>query len=333
MFALGLHIIYNSSIIKKRGETMNNLILSFNVVAPLCLVMALGYFLKYIKMFDENTLDVMNNVAFKIFLPILLFYNIYTTDLENVFNPKLMVFACLSVIILFVILILFIPVIEKDDSRRGVMIQGIFRSNFVLFGIPVATSIVGEGNVGTTALLIGVVVPTFNVLAVICLETFRGGKITLKKIAHGIIINPLIIGALLGLMSLILNIKLPIFLETSIKDIAKIATPLSLILLGASFSFSNIKKYLKETLIVVLGKLILVPLVFLSIAYYIGFRNIALLSLMAMFAAPTAISSFQMAKQMDGDYDLAGQIVVFTSAFSIITVFGWIFILKQLSLI
>ena len=49
-----------------------------------------------------------------------------STDLGNVVNPKLMVFACLSVIILFVILILFIPVIEKDDSIRGVMIQGNF---------------------------------------------------------------------------------------------------------------------------------------------------------------------------------------------------------------
>ena len=56
---------------------MDNLILSFNVVAPLCFVMALGYFLKYLKMFDENTVNVMNNVAFKAFLPCLLFYNIY----------------------------------------------------------------------------------------------------------------------------------------------------------------------------------------------------------------------------------------------------------------
>jgi len=54
---------------------------------------------------------------------------------------------------------------------------------------------------------------------------------------------------------------------------------------------------------------------------------------MIMFAAPTAVSSFQMAKQMDGDADLAGQIVVFTSAFSIVTVFGWIFLLKQFALI
>ena len=52
---------------------MDNLILSFNVVAPLCFVMALGYFLKYLKMFDENTVNVMNNVAFRYFYPVYYF--------------------------------------------------------------------------------------------------------------------------------------------------------------------------------------------------------------------------------------------------------------------
>ncbi|MEW9078519.1 AEC family transporter [Terrisporobacter glycolicus] len=63
---------------------MENLILSFNVVAPLCLVMALGYFLKYIKILNKNSVKIMNNSTFKVFLPTLLFYNIYTTDLGSV---------------------------------------------------------------------------------------------------------------------------------------------------------------------------------------------------------------------------------------------------------
>lgn len=181
--------------------------------------------------------------------------------------------------------------------------------------------------------MIGIVVPLFNFLAVVSLETFRGGNLSVKKIIHGIVTNPLIIGAFLGLLLLIFNIKLPVFIVSTIRDISKMATPLSLTLLGASFSFSNIKKYLKETIIVVLGKLVISPLIFIAIAYYCGFRDVALLSLMIMFASPTAISSFQMAIQMDGDSELAGQIVVFTSAFSIVTVFAWIFALKQFALI
>ncbi|MEG0857606.1 MAG: AEC family transporter [Terrisporobacter sp.] len=96
---------------------LDNLILSFNVVTPLCFVMAIGYFLKYMKMFDENSLKVMNNVTFKVFLPCLLFYNIYTTDMGSVFNLKLLIFATVSILVLFTFLFFFIPKIEKDNER------------------------------------------------------------------------------------------------------------------------------------------------------------------------------------------------------------------------
>ncbi|MBC5997107.1 AEC family transporter [Romboutsia ilealis] len=312
---------------------MENFILSFNVVTPLFLIMSLGYYLKYIKLLDKQTLNVMNSVCFKIFLPILLFFNIYQSDVKSSFNINLIIFSVSSIVILFIILCFLIPKIEKDNKKRGVMIQGIFRSNFVIFGMPIATSIYGEGNIGTTALLIAVIVPLFNLLSVISLELFRDGEINFKKILKGIITNPLIIASAVGILFVTLNITLPTFVEKSISDIAKIATPLSLILLGGSFSFSHIKEYLKHTVIIVLNKLIFVPLIFIPISIKLGFRGIELLTILLIFAAPVAVSTFQMSKQMDGDSILAEQSIVFTCLFCIPTVFLWILALKQLSLI
>ncbi|MDY2735023.1 AEC family transporter [Intestinibacter sp.] len=312
---------------------MENLILSFNVVAPLFFMMVLGYFLKYIKMYDQHTLDIMNKVVFKVFLPVLLFYNVYTTDLGEAFDVKLILYAASGVIILFLLLLLIVPRLEKENSKRGVLIQGVFRSNFVIFGIPVATSIYGEGNVGTTAMLIATIVPLFNVLAVISLEIFRDSQINVKKIAKGVITNPLIIGAVIGIIFLLIGIQLPTSVLSTVKDISKIATPLGLILLGASFSFSDIKKYLNETIIIVIVKLILVPSIMVPLSVYLGFRGIALLTLTIIYGAPTGVSTFQMAKQMDGDSDLAAQLIVFTSFFCIITMFIWIYILKSMALI
>ena len=303
---------------------MENLILSLNVVLPLFITMSLGYFLKSLNMFDNNTLDTMNNITFKSFLPMLLFYNIYKTDLQGVFNLKLMIFSATCVIALYLILYLIVPLIEKDNKKRGALLQGLFRSNFVIFGIPITESLFGSEKVGVAALLIAVIVPLFNILSVIALETFRGGKPDFRKISIGIIKNPLIIASCLGILTLLLKIKIPTAIEKTISDVSKIATPLSLILLGASFKFDNIKKYLKQTTIAVVGKTILTPF---------GYRGVELSTLMIIFAAPTAISSFTMAQQMDSDSDLAGQIVVFTSAFCVVTVFMWIFILKQSHLI
>ena len=312
---------------------MENLILSLNVVLPLFITMSLGYFLKYLNMFDNNTLDTMNNITFKSFLPMLLFYNIYKTDLQGVFNLKLMIFSATCVIALYLILYLIVPLIEKDNKKRGTLLQGLFRSNFVIFGIPITESLFGSEKVGVAALLIAVIVPLFNILSVIALETFRGGKPDFRKISIGIIKNPLIIASCLGILTLLLKIKIPTAIEKTISDISKIATPLSLILLGASFKFDNIKKYLKQTTIAVVGKTILTPCIILPICIMFGYRGVELSTLMIIFAAPTAISSFTMAQQMDSDSDLAGQIVVFTSAFCVVTVFMWIFILKQSHLI
>lgn len=312
---------------------MENLILSLNVVLPLFITMSLGYFLKYLNMFDNNTLDTMNNITFKSFLPMLLFYNIYKTDLQGVFNLKLMIFSATCVIALYLILYLIVPLIEKDNKKRGALLQGLFRSNFVIFGIPITESLFGSEKVGVAALLIAVIVTLFNILSVIALETFRGGKPDFRKISIGIIKNPLIIASCLGILTLLLKIKIPTAIEKTISDVSKIATPLSLILLGASFKFDNIKKYLKQTTIAVVGKTILTPCIILPICIMFGYRGVELTTLMIIFAAPTAISSFTMAQQMDSDSDLAGQIVVFTSAFYVVTVFMLIFILKQSHLI
>ena len=312
---------------------MENFTLSFNVVSPLFIVMALGYYLKYIKMLDKQTLDVMNKVCFKAFLPTMLFYNIYKSDVKSAFNPRLIMFSVSCVLILFFILLIIIPKIEKDNKKRGVMIQGIFRSNFVIFGMPVASSIYGDGNIGTTALLIAIIVPLFNLLAVISLEVFRDGNIDFKKIIHGIITNPLIVASVIGISFILLNIKLPTFIEKSVSDISKLATPLSLILLGGSFSFSDIKEYLKNIIFVVSNKLVIVPLIFIPLAISLGFREIELLTILLIFASPTAVSTFQMAEQMDADHILAQQAIVFSCLFCIPTVFLWILSLKQLALI
>lgn len=312
---------------------MSNLVLSFNVVLPLFLCIALGYGLKRISMYDGPALNTMNRLCFKVFLPIHLFNSIYTTDLSSAFNGKLIGVAVAGVLLWFLLLMAVIPRLEGENSRRGVLVQAMFRSNFVLFGLPVATSLCGENRVGVTSLLIAVVVPLFNILAVICLETFRGGKPSFRKMGIGIITNPLIIASLLGIVFYFLHISLPYAVSKTVTDLARIATPLSLVVLGGSFTFRKLRGYMKQLWLGVAGKLLIAPLLMIPLGVALGFRDVELISLMIMSGSPTAVSSFTMAQQMDGDGELAAQLVVFTTGLSVISIFLWIFILKQLALI
>lgn len=305
------------------------MILSFNVVLPLFLMIVLGYSLKRIRVYDEHTISGVNQLVFKVFLPLLLFINIYQTDVTGVFDLKLMLVALLGVLGSFFMTWLIIAWIEKDNRKRGVLIQGIFRSNFVIFGIPVTTSLFGAEATGAASLLVAVIVPIFNMFSVVILEIYRGSRINVSKILKGILTNPLIIGSVTGLLCLLLHIKIPLVLEKMISDLSKVTTPLALVILGGSFTFSSMKGNVKQIAIGVLGKLVIVPVICLSFALLIGIRGVGLAILMSIFASPTAVSSFSMAKQMDGDADLAGHLVVLGSMLSVVTMFVWIFIFKQ----
>lgn len=311
---------------------MENLIISINVISPIFFMLALGYFIKKINLIDEKTKSVMDKICFQVFLPILLFNSIYKTDLESAFEPKLVAFAVISLIILFLILCLVIPVIEKEPKKRGVLIQGIFRSNFVIFGLPISIALCGEENIGAVSILIAIIVPLYNALSIVALEFNRGQKINAAKIVKSVVRNPLIIGGFIGVAALLLHLHLPAAISQTLSSISGIATPLALIMLGASFDFSKLKGNLKQILIGVLGKLVIVPLIYIPISVAFGFRGASLAALVVMIGAPTAVSTYTMAGQMDADQTLAGQLVVFDSIGSIITMFIWIFSLKQLGL-
>lgn len=312
---------------------MENLILSFNVVLPLFLCIMLGYFLRRIHMVDTPALNTMNKLCFKVFLPIYLFNNIATTNLSAAFNAKLLAVAVCGLVGQFLLLMLLIPCIEKANPRRGVLIQAMFRSNFALFGLPVALSLCGTEKVGPTSILVGFTVPVFNILAVVALESFRGGKPSVKKMLKGIATNPLIIASVTGIVFNLLDITLPSAVQKSVTDLGGVATPLSLVALGGSFTVSKVKEYRKQLTIGVLGRLVFSPLLMVTIGILLGFRNELLIPLLIMSGAPTAVSSFPMAQQMGGDGDLAAGLVVFTSGFAIFTMFVWIFVLKQMMVI
>ena len=311
---------------------MENLMISANAVLPMCLVMALGYGTRRLGWLRREEISTINKIAFRIFLPCLLYYNIYCSDLSGSFDPLLMAYAVGGVLLTFGLSLGYTLLTEKLPERRGVMIQGMFRSNYVIMGIPVATALLGADQLGTVSILIAVIVPLFNMLAVVVLEVFRGQKPKPLHILGQIAKNPLVIGSVLGILTLAAGIRLPHILEQTIQSVSAIASPLQLFLLGAFFQFSGLKTYRRELVTVSIAKLIVSPGLFLGLGALLGFRGVAFVSLIGIFASPTAVNSFTMAQQMGGDAELAGDIVVTTSAASILTLFLWIFLFKFLGM-
>ena len=175
------------------------------------LTMAVGYLSRRLGLLKREDVFGINKIAFRVFLPCLLFYNVYCSDLASAIRPRLMLYAVGGVLIVFVCAVGFVLLTEKEPARRGVMIQGLFRSNYVIMGIPIASALLGDADLGPVSILIAVIVPIFNVLSVVVLEVFRSGRPQPLKVLVQILKNPLIISSALGILALLLKITLPGF--------------------------------------------------------------------------------------------------------------------------
>ena len=312
---------------------MKNLLVCVNAVLPIFLLLVVGYLSRILKLVDDGDVRKINRLMFKIFMPAVMFYNVYNSDLSSAVRPKLMLFTVLAVLGAFLLSCLVARWAVKERNQKGVFIQGVFRSNFVIIGIPIVSSLMGDVDLGPVAVLLAVVVPMFNVLSVVILEYYNGQKADLKKILLEVLKNPLILGTLAGILAVALKVRLPAFLESAVRQLSQAASPVLLVMLGAFFQFDGLSRYRRELSLVCLGRLVVIPAIFLGLGALLGFRGVEMAALLGVFASSTAVNSFTMAQQMGGDAELAGDIVVATSALCSFTLFGWGLLLKSLGLL
>lgn len=310
----------------------SNFVIALEAVLPIFIIMGVGMFIRKQGLVDDYDVRKMNKVVFDVFFPVLMFSNLYGKDISHSLDVRLMVFAVAAVLIVYALTVVFVMKIEKNQKTRGAMIQAIYRSNFVIMGIPVVENIFGSEYLTLPSVLITVIVPIYNVLAVITLEVFRGGKPQAVHILKQLAKNPLILGALAGVISVIFDWHFPAVIESTIASMSGVATPMALLTLGAFFDLKSVGKRKKDIAICVVGRLAVIPALALTAAVILGFRDIEFVTLIAIFTSPSAVSSFPMAQEMESDAELAGDAVVFSSMFACFTMFIWIFVSKSLGM-
>lgn len=312
---------------------MESLVIALNAVIPFLIYITFGYFVRAVGLVDEAFMNRLNHMVFRAFFPILMFYNLYNREDGQAANPTLILTGVACILLLTLLLLLTVPRLVKENARRGVIIQAIYRSNFVLFAIPLTESIFGAEGTAMTAMMVTIIVPLYNVLAVFILEYYRGGKVKASELLKKVLTNPLIMGAIAGLLAVALDIRLPDCLEKPVSQFSGMTTPLALFVLGGTLRFSSMRANLRYILPCLTVKLVLIPLLVVAATVALGFEPLERFILLTMFVTPTAASSYPMARSMGGDGNLAGELVVTSTAASVVTIFLWIFLLGQFGLI
>ena len=296
---------------------MENFLFALNTVLPFLLYIAFGYGVRMSGLADEDFMKRLNKVIFQAFFPILMFNNLYSIPEGMTLNLRLVAVAIISVLLLQAVLLAVVPRLVKENERRGVIIQAIYRSNFVLFGIPLATSVFGEEGTLLATMMVAIVIPVYNITAV---------SVLIKNILK----NPMIRGALLGFIFHILGIKLPVSVEGPIKQFANLTTPLALFVLGGTLHFNAIGGNLKYVVPSMTFKMVILPAVILAVATLLGFSGVERFVYFEMYATPVATASYAMAQNMGGDGELAGQFVVLSTVASVVTIFLWVYFLNSI---
>lgn len=314
---------------------MQNLIVVAGLVAPVFLIVALGYLLKKLGMINDNFVKLSSRIVFSVSLPALIFTEVSKTDLTQILNLELIGFAYAGTLVtFFIVWIISIPSV-KIATDRTVFIQGSFRGNFAVIGLALIANVYGINNLGKASLLLAFTIPIYNTLSVIAL-TVPLRKERQMNISHTVIEilrNPLVLAVIFSIPFSYFKLELPFIINKTVNYLAALALPLALLGIGGFMNFNEIKKGFSISVFSSTLKLIVFPVIITYFAYLFGFRGYDLGILFILFACPTAIASFIMAEAMGSNSKLAANILLLTTLTSLFTITIGLFILKEYNLI
>ncbi|MBQ8331049.1 MAG: AEC family transporter [Clostridia bacterium] len=322
---------------------LGDILFALSAVAPIVLMVLIGYFLKRLGWMNESFAKNANKLTFRAFMPVMLFLSIYGMDPGGQ-DLTYVWYVVLALLLIFGSSIPAVILLTKHNDRRGVLIQVAFRSGYSLIGIPLAAALNAVGGRQAAALLAAAVIPLYNVLAVVSFSLFskKSSGVSIKQILLGIAKNPLIIGIAAGAVALgirLLGAKhgMDIRIERIaplyqvMEYMSAMAIPMALLVLGAQFEFSAVSSLKREIVFGTVVRTVIVPTVFVGLAYLL-FRNrftpAQFACIVSVFATPAAVTIGPMAQEMGGDVNLAGQAVVWTTIASALTVFLVTFLLR-----
>lgn len=333
------------------------LLTAVNAVMPVVLLILLGYFLKERGFLTKEFVKIGNKLVFNLCLPCMLFINVYNIDSFSAIKWDIVVYGVAMLLVIFMLGLGTAILTTKVPERRGVILQCTFRSNIAIIGLSLASTLGGEEAVSVAAIVSSFTVPFSNILSVFALSMFAkddSKKPSIKSVLMNIAKNPMIISVALGLICLVIReIQRAVFgevvfafssetkfLYTAVNNLKSIATPFALLVLGGQFEFSAVKGLLREIVTGTVWRIILAPLLGIGFAIVLNSSTNILScgiheypALVALFGSPVAVSSAVMASSMGADEQLATQLVVWTSIFSIFTIFAEVCILMSMGLL
>lgn len=310
---------------------VNSLLMAGKVIFPVVFLLVLGILCRKGGLIRESTTQDMNRLVFYLFLPCLSFVNVYTAEKETFLTRDNMVLLTICIVITVASALLaevFLKIHRYSASSCGVLTQGVYQTNGMIFALPIITTLCGTQQLAPLSLLILVLSPLYTILSVWVLSPVQRMQKNWKRTWIEIIKTPMLIATLVGAVLMAAEVEVPQLVMDVLEKVANLTTPISFLILGASLRLTGFTKDWKELVGVGVVRLMVIPGVCFLVGLLLGLRGVHMVTLVGLMGAPIAVSSFSLAQRYGADTSLAAELVTVSTIAAGGTMLIWIALLN-----
>lgn len=289
-------------------------------ILPIFLLILLGYALARRGALDPHANKALGMLAFKLFMPMVLFTGMIHAPLHDGLNTTLLAAYFVPALLIFAVVNVFAHRSLGRPTPFGLTAS--FGNN-ALIGLAMVA-----GLYGSEGLLL-----LFTVLAVHSLllfsaqsfyDSFAGSEPFKPGILVASLANPMIIGLLLGTAVNLSNLTLPGWSMKLATWLAQAALPCALIVLGANLSGYQLRPS-AHAVGIAAAKLVLMPLLVLLTCQLLHIDGIPRGVLVLMAANPSGVNVLSFARTQE-DIQIGSSAICLTTLLSMATLPLWMWV-------
>jgi malate permease and related proteins len=301
-------------------------------ITPIFFIIFLGWVVRKKGFITPEFLEPANRLVYYISIPALIFNSIAKASFQEQFDSNVLFLTLLAAIILYAIADLLARLLKMTPARAGAFVQSSGHGNVGYIGLPIALYYLGDGGLAKAGIICGFLMILQNLMSVIVLQLHDTSSSRLpgiKSLMRKLLGNPVIIGAMGGIVASALAIPIPVVVGKSLDILGGLAPPMALLLIGASISMKLIRTYLFPTLGAVFLKLFILPGLGLLLFNVFGLTPESYLPALILLCSPTATIAYVMAKEMHGDAEFAVATISASTLFSSLSIMLWLAIIAK----
>ncbi len=296
-------------------------------IVPIFAIIILGWVARKRGFITPEFLEPANRLVYYLSLPALIFNSIAKTKFHEQFDGLILGLTLLAAAAIYLTADVTARILKMNPARIGAFVQSSGHGNLGYIGLPIALYYLGEAGLARAGIICGFLMILQNLLSVVALQMHDASAQKMpgfKALVGKLLGNPVIIGAMAGIMVSALTIPMPKVVLRCLDILGGLAPPTALLLIGASLSLQLIRTYRRPTLGAVFLKLVLLPTIGLLLFNLFHLRATDYLPAFILLCSPTATVAYVMAREMHGDAAFAVATISASTLISSLTFMLWL---------